>query len=249
MIGFFDSGSGGLSVLKAFRALAPEADVVYFGDIKNAPYGTRSARELEELARAGIAFLKEREATEIVAACNSVSPAMLHGAAGETPMIEMSLPFARSLASRHGQHLLLLATPATVASRLYHDAVGASVSLDALPVAPLAGAIERSATDEEIAAIVRSVFDIVRDETYDGVILGCTHYPLVRDIIERVSRDMFGDRAPAIIDPAEAVAREAAMRFDTKGEGRTAFFISQDSAAFRERVAGMFENRSVELAV
>ncbi|MES2006691.1 MAG: glutamate racemase, partial [Patescibacteria group bacterium] len=80
MIGFFDSGSGGLSVLSHFRRLAPKASVVYFGDIQNAPYGERSAEELASLTVLGVDVLRKHGATSLVSACNSVSPSILAGA-------------------------------------------------------------------------------------------------------------------------------------------------------------------------
>lgn len=87
MIGLFDSGSGGLSVLSALRDRAPHADIVYFGDIKNAPYGIRSQYELNALTIAGVEILRSRGAKEIVSACNSVSQSVLNGAAGSNVLI------------------------------------------------------------------------------------------------------------------------------------------------------------------
>ncbi|MFA6262701.1 MAG: glutamate racemase, partial [Bacteroidia bacterium] len=85
MIGFFDSGSGGLSVLSHFVSLAPEADVVYFGDIANAPYGEKTAEELSALTARGVDVLRKHGAASVVSACNSVSTSILAGASGELP--------------------------------------------------------------------------------------------------------------------------------------------------------------------
>jgi len=247
IIGFFDSGSGGLSVLRTFRVLAPEADIVYFGDIKNAPYGTRSAEELHTLARQGLIFLKQVGATHIVAACNSVSPSILALDSGNIPMIEMSLPTARSLAQSGERRFLLLATPATISSRLYENAVEKCTTLDPLSIPDLARAIEYGDSQEEIRRIVREALTLRAGQTYHGVILGCTHYPLVHDIIAEEAAAVFGD--VNLIDPAVAVASEAATLFDTNGTGQLTFYISSDEGSFRTRIAELFPNEKYEVQV
>lgn len=242
MIGFFDSGSGGLSVLSHFRTLVPDADVVYFGDIKNAPYGEKSPEELAALTRAGVAILRDAGATSIVSACNSVSTSILAGAAGDLPFVEMSIPTAEYMKQFKGKRFLLLATPATIASGMYQRALEGAVSLDVLGVPGLAGAIEFGDPAE---AILRSALEVKKGEQYDGVILGCTHYPLARKMIEPIIAELFGNAV--IIDPGEPVAAEAARVFAAEGGGTMRFIISQDSVTFRLRVAAMMPAHSYEL--
>lgn len=248
MIGFFDSGSGGLTVLSAFLKVAPRADVVYFGDIVHAPYGVRPGGELAELTQSGVEFLRGKGAQSLVSACNSVSASVLAGAADDMPYIEMSTPTAQFLHAYAGKRFLLIATPATVESKLYEHAVGDAVSLDSLAIPDLAGAIEFGKSSEEIQHIVEEAFMQKKDEKYDGLILGCTHYPLVRGVIEETARKFFGQTL-VIVDPAEAVAQEAAVRFDTQGEGKLAFYISQDSPMFRRRVSELFSDRHYTVSV
>jgi len=247
MIGFFDSGSGGLSVLSHFRTLAPEADVIYFGDIKNAPYGEKSAEELSSLTRAGVAVLREAGATSIVSACNSVSTSILAGAAGDMPFVEMSIPTANYMQQFAGKRFLLLATPATVASRMYEHALVGVVSLDSIGVPGLAGAIEFGESSDSIATIVRGALAPKLGKQYDGVILGCTHYPLARTIIEPIIAELFG--GAIIIDPGQPVAAEAAHVFAAKGSGSTRFIISKDSTTFRLRVGAMLQAHSYEMHI
>ncbi|MDE2213479.1 MAG: aspartate/glutamate racemase family protein, partial [Patescibacteria group bacterium] len=235
------------SVLKALREQAPQADIAYFGDIKNAPYGLRNPEELRRLALGGIATLKTMRAGELIAACNSVSPSVLENAAERSPLLEMSLPFARSLSSYAGEHMLLLATPATIASKLYERAVNGTVTLDPLPVPDLAGAIEFGASESVLTGIIREALSQKLGEHYEGLILGCTHYPLVRTEIETVAGTYFPEIK--IIDPAEAVAREAAERFNTKGVGKLHFRISADSEMFRMRVAKLFPSTQKTIEV
>src|SRR3989344_6221172 len=123
MIGIFDSGSGGLTVLKAVREEMPSADVVYFGDIKNAPYGSRSNSELSILTVRAIELLQKRGAESIVSACNSVSASLavsLFDALSITPtqLIEMVGPTVASFRNSDAR-ILLCATPATIRSEVY----------------------------------------------------------------------------------------------------------------------------------
>src|SRR3989344_4876239 len=94
MIGLFDSGSGGLTVIAALRKRAPDVDIVYFGDIQNAPYGEREAEELVRLTESGMKRLSEAGVSEVVSACNSVSLSVLMGSAGHARVIEMTRPVA-----------------------------------------------------------------------------------------------------------------------------------------------------------
>lgn len=238
MIGIFDSGSGGLSVLHAMRVKAPKADIVYFGDIGNAPYGARTQEELATLVNAGMKRLAGQGATEIIAACNSVAFSVLAGAAGHDRVIEMTRPTARMMREYAGERVLLLATQATVNSRIYREALWSIVALDELPVPELAGAIEREEPRERMTAIIRAALQSRKGKTYDKVLLGCTHYPLVADEIAAVAGEFFP--GAALLDPADAVADEAVKRFACNGQGSVQFLITRDSHAFRNRVAPMF---------
>ncbi|OGG51534.1 hypothetical protein A2704_00755 [Candidatus Kaiserbacteria bacterium RIFCSPHIGHO2_01_FULL_54_36b] len=238
MIGLFDSGSGGLSVLSALRVRAPEADIAYFGDITHAPYGTRSPQELIELTKAGVAILKEMGATEIVSACNSVAPSILSGAAGTTPVIEMTKPTAAGMQAHRGARVLLIATPATVNSRIYENALANIVELDSLAIPGLAGAIEFGAADVEIAEIVREALRVKKGKRYGYLLLGCTHYPLALSTIEIEARNILGEIQ--CINPAGYVADEAVERCDCTGTGKLDFKISKDSEPFRARVRALF---------
>ena len=238
MLGIFDSGSGGLSVLSALRAKAPQADIVYFGDIGNSPYGPRSQDELAGFVRAGMKALSDRGATEIIAACNSISFSILAGAAGHDRLIEMTRPTARMMRKFAGERVLLLATQATVDSGIYREALWSIVALDELPVPNLASAIEEGKSPEIIAGIVREALQSRKGNTYDKVLLGCTHYPLVAEIIEKEVRAAYA--SALLIDPAEAVAEEAVQRFDVQGSGILKFVISRDSHEFRNRITPIF---------
>lgn len=238
MIGVFDSGSGGLSVLKALRARAPKADVVYFGDIAHAPYGVRPPEELAHLTEAGVRVLKDSGATEIVSACNSVSPSFLAGTAGKMSSIEMTKPTALGMSTYKDARVLLIATPATVNSKIYEHALADVVELESLAIPELAGAIEFGASDDEVRTIVHTALETHRKKDYAYLLLGCTHYPLAFPIIEREAKSIFPDIQ--CIDPANFVAEEVVNSFDCRGRGKLLFKISKDSEPFRARIHALF---------
>jgi glutamate racemase len=237
MIGIFDSGSGGLTVLKAIRERLPKADIVYFGDIKNAPYGVRSIEELSELTVRAIELLQKEGAENIVSACNSVSAAIAASLADTLPkqLVEMVGPTVNAFKESPAK-ILLVATPATISSEIYQNAfkmIGKEIEV--LPIEPLAGQIEFGASDAEIEDTIRKTFEDVDLTGVDTLLLGCTHYPLVRDIFERVVPGI------EILDPATAVAARVAeqMGASEEGTGSTRFLISRDSEPFRRRIAQM----------
>lgn len=247
MIGIFDSGSGGLSVLAALRRRSPRADIVYFGDIKNNPYGTKSHKELAQLAENGMQLLASRGATEIIAACNSISYSVLAGAAGHDRMIEMTRPTARMMRRFAGERVLLLATSATVASGIYREALWSIVALDELPIPDLAAAIEREKKTPEIMEIIRTALKVREGKEFEKILLACTHYPLVREEIAAVAKELFP--TAELLDPADAVAEEATERFACEGSGSIQFLITADSHGFRNRIAPMFLQGNCSLTV
>ncbi len=246
MIGIFDSGSGGLTVLKEIRKRLPQADITYFGDIKNAPYGIKTTQELAELTVAAVKVLQERGATNIVSACNSVSAALaLSLVDGLAPdkLIEMVGPTVASFEGSPAQ-ILLVATPATIDAEIYQNAfrlIGKEIETSA--IAKLAGEIEFDEPERVLEHTIRNGVSGIDIDTPDTLILGCTHYPFAREIFERVLPHM------QVVDPAVAVAERVAAQFAEEGRGATTFLISQDSAPFRTRVSQMWpdNNHTIEV--
>lgn len=250
MIGIFDSGVGGLTVLKAMRAVYPSIDAVYFGDTKNAPYGQKSGEELSRYTVSGLRFLLDHGASALVSACNSVSASLvlsLHDvlSLGDVPLIEMVGPTVSAFKGSDAR-VALVATVATVESKMYQNAfrmIGKDITAIAIP--ELAGAIERG--DGEAAyerAIAEALAELPAD-SYDMLVLGCTHYPLVIDIFRRLAL------GKAIFDPAEAVAERVYGTLWPRemGYGKTSFFISRDSAQFRTFAAELFPKGSYTISV
>ena len=235
MIGVFDSGSGGLTVLRVVRERMPNADIVYFGDIKNAPYGNKSREELGVLTVLGIERLIREGATEIVSACNSVSVSIV------LPMfeildlphaniVEMVGPTVSGLRGTEGS-VLVVATHATIESNAYQDGLRmVGVSADGLALPDLVSLIEGGASDDAMREYVHNALAPELKEDHTHLLLGCTHFPLIRTIFTDVVKEV--QPTCVIVDPALSVASVVAQRFRDAGGGTTRFVITEDSPVF-----------------
>jgi glutamate racemase len=236
MLGVFDSGSGGLTVLRALRERMPSVDIVYFGDLKNAPYGNKSREELGVLTVLGIERLIKEGATEIVSACNSVSVSIV------LPMfeildlphaniVEMVGPTVTGLRGTDGK-VLVVATHATIESHAYQDGLRmVGVSADGLALPDLVALIEGGASDGDMREHVRAALAPQLAMGYTHLLLGCTHFPLIRHLFDDVVREV--DPTCTIVDPAVSVADVVARRFTDSGQGTIRFIVTQDSPVFR----------------
>jgi len=165
MIGIFDSGAGGLTVARALRLLAPQADLVYFADIAQMPYGSKSDEEIQRLTLRDITLLRATGATTIVSACNSVSASVIlpmfevFGVTAST-LVEMVGPAIDDLASRGVTSTILLATQATVRSGMYVS-MAAKKGINIFPVAcpELASQIESGESSEVITQTIQHVLE------------------------------------------------------------------------------------------
>jgi glutamate racemase len=251
MIGIFDSGSGGLSVLRAIRARTQSADIVYFGDLKNAPYGNRDRAELDTLTANGVQILRKHGATYIVSACNSVAISTkpmctLSGFPFEN-VVEMVGPTVHSFAHTRAR-VLILATKATIESRIYQDEFQ-KIGIEAFGVAipELVSLIEGSGDRAGMQEIVGKALSVSLTNEYTHVILGCTHFPLIRDVFEEALAPL--ESKVILVDPAESVARTVITHFDTSGEGSTRFLVSARSPVFESFLKPLFPNALPDIEV
>ena len=243
-IGVFDSGVGGLTVVRALRAALPGEDVVYLGDTARVPYGSKSPRTVEKYSLTCQQFLLAKGVKLVLIACNTASanalPALL--AASPVPVIGAVEPGTTSaLAATRNGHLGVIGTLGTIRSGAYATAIAARdphAKLTALACPLLVPLAEEGWTDptDEVAAIVArrylsQLFD--RDREIDTLVLGCTHYPLLREVIERVARELAG-RPIAVVDSATAMAEAARDALGTganrrDGAGRLDCFATDTS--------------------
>jgi glutamate racemase len=240
-IGIFDSGAGGLTVLHECLVTTPHEDFVYLGDGARCPYGPRSRAEIRRFSHEVASYLEVLGVKLIVAACNSATAAALPELQERlaVPIVGVLAPEAHAaVQATRNRRIGILATKATVESGRYEAAIhaldaGAQVVAVACPgLVPL---IEAAALTHEIDGAVREYARPLKDAEVDTVILGCTHYPLLRPVFERV----FG-RATTLVFSADETAREVAETLERKGiendgarEGSVRFLTTGDPEEFR----------------
>src|SRR6516165_6614797 len=218
-IGVFDSGVGGLTVLHECLVTLPHEDFVYLGDGARLPYGPRPLEEIRRFAAEIAGYLEALGVKLVVAACNSATAAALPDLQREleVPVVGVLAPEAHAavLATRN-RRIGLLATEATVASRRYEElvhALDAGAELLSVACPRLVPLIEgKDPFGDETIAVVRAYAAPLLEAGVDTVVLGCTHYPLIRPIFQRV----FG-RGVTLVFSAEEVAREVAETLARKG--------------------------------
>jgi len=256
-IGVFDSGIGGLTVLKELTALLPGEDFIYLGDTARLPYGTKSNEVIVRYSRENTEFLLAKGIKLLVVACNTSSAVALGEIASHTmvPVIGVIEPGARAAvkASRTGK-IGVIGTEATIASGAYTRAIQnlrprAEIYTRACPL--LVPLVEEGWTDNEIAErTVAYYLESLKASGIDTLLLGCTHYPLLRGVFERVL-----DARVRIVDSAVATAAEvreklAALKLKRRGAGAGAqsFFVTETPDRF-VRVGRRFIGPRVESAV
>lgn len=209
-IGVFDSGVGGLSVLRAMRELLPRENVVYFGDQGHVPYGPRSMEEIQRFSEGITRFLLERQCKLIVVACNTASAAALkylRATFPDMPFVGMEPAVKPAAESTKTGKVGVLATPATFQGALYASVVerfGAGVELFQHTCPGLVNQIERGELDSaDTRKILEDALHPMLEKNIDTVVLGCTHYPFVIPLIQNIA-----GANVRVIDPAPAVAKQ-----------------------------------------
>lgn len=239
-IGVLDSGVGGLSVLRHIRALLPHEDLIYVADQAHVPYGPRPQEEIQAFTLGIANYLVDRGAKLIVVACNAASAAALdtlRECVSEVPIVGME-PAVKPAAGRTLSGTVgVLATPGTLNSHRYASlmarfAAGITVLED--PCAGLVELIEAGAlSDPSTEQLLRGVVEPMLAAGADTLVLGCTHYPFVTPLLERIAGD-----SVAIIDPGPAVARQSLVVLQQNGlqiladrsPGKTSCLTSGDPA-------------------
>jgi glutamate racemase len=209
-IGVFDSGVGGLSVLRAIRRVLPEEPVVYFADQAHVPYGPRPLEEVRAFSVAITRFLLEQGAKLIVVACNAASAAALHHLRQILPDIQfvgMEPAIKPAAEWTHSGVVGVLATPATFQGELYASVVerfANGVTLLPHTCPGLVGQIEKGELNTpRTKTILENALRPMLEQGIDTIVLGCTHYPFVIPLIQEIA----GPNV-RVMDPAPAVARQ-----------------------------------------
>ena len=236
-IGVFDSGLGGLCAVRELRRLLPEEDIVYFGDTGRVPYGTKSPETIKQYAREDADFLLSKDVKLALAACGTVSAVALDELKRDFPVplfgvIEAAVDAAVRAAR---SSVAVIGTDATIKSGIYEKKLREKGCTDVISRAcPLFVPLVEcgfTARDNELTRGVAEMYLCdIKSSRADTLILGCTHFPIISDII--------GDVLPnvTLIDPAkEAAATVAAYirenRVGSNG-GKTEYFVSDDAESF-----------------
>lgn len=242
-IGIFDSGVGGLTILREIREQIPCHPVYYLADQAHIPYGAHTQAELRQYSEEIARFLMAQGARIIVVACNSASAAALHYLRSlfpETPFVGMEPAVKPAASSTHSGVIGVLATPVTFQGELYASVVSrfaknVTVLQDTCP--GLVSQIEtgRLKAPETRDILERALYPML-EQKVDTIVMGCTHYPFVIPLI----REIVGSGVQ-VIDPAPAVARQARRLLETRGmlfscpaRAPAAFFSTGDPIQFSE---------------
>jgi glutamate racemase len=258
-IGVFDSGFGGLTVLRALLPLLPGAEFLYLGDTARLPYGSKSRATIVRYALSSTRFLLDQGADFLVIACNTATALALEEIRASTavPVLGVIETGANEAASSSKtREILVIGTDATIASHAYAAACrerGLRALEKACPLlVPLVeeGWVDHPVTAEVIRIYLTELLEQAQEEALDPdtLVLGCTHYPLLRPMMEAAV-------APAIkvIDSAEATASQAARLLSghrglygkSAGAGRCRFFATDSVAKFR-RLGARFLGSAID---
>ncbi len=258
-IGVFDSGFGGLTVLKALLEVIPEADYVYFGDTARLPYGSKSVETVGRYAVEAAHFLESSGAQMLVIACNTATALALDRITGaaRVPVIGVVEPGAEAAAAAtKNRKVIVIGTEATVSSHAYRKALelrGLQAREKACPLlVPLVeeGWVEHPVT-EQVARIYLGESFTDTFHGADTMVLGCTHYPLLKPLLVRVTPDHVN-----IVDSAESTACAVAARLkyllppsdsllERRASPRLKFFATDSTEKFR-RLGARFLGRSID---
>ena len=233
-VGVFDSGLGGLSVLRVLRQQLPAQPMVYIGDQIHTPYGVRTLEEVRQLTTEAVKFLFRQDARLIVIACNTASAAALKSLRVQfpgVPFVGME-PAVKPAAEQTQSGVVgVLATYATFQSELYASVVerfAKDVKVLQSPCPGLVAEIEKgNLTGNETRQILQRELGPMLEKGIDTVVLGCTHYPFVIPLIQEI----VGPKV-RVIDPAPAVARQTAHLLKEEGwlaesgQGEVKFFTT-----------------------
>ena len=245
-IAVFDSGVGGLTVLHEFLVSLPEEDYVYLGDDARFPYGTKSEAELGECVEQNAGFLLERGTKLIVIACNSAASAGLDvvremAAAHGVEVVAVIEPEAEIAAAiTDSGKVGVMATPATVAGGAYLRALSAQhreLTVTQVAAPDLAAIIQRGFPfSEEVVERIRSYTVPLQRAEVDTVILGCTHYPLVRPMLQRfLGRDVrLVSAGHALAATAQRLLESRELEATDSREGEYRFVCTGDPDVFRD---------------
>ncbi len=261
-IGFFDSGLGGLLILKAVVKVLPAYDYEYYGDTKNLPYGDRSENEIYELTKAGVKHLFEQNCSLVIIACNTASAETLRRLQDEFLPKEYSdrkilgviIPVIEEVIEGECKKVLMFATQRTVSSGKYHLELGKrneiNTKIEAVATPELVPLLE-AGNIAGANAIAQALIDerLLNGREVDGLILGCTHYTLLTEKL----RESYGEKIQ-IFSQAEIIPEKfgeylmkhtAIEAILSRGGGRNVF-LTEHKESYDKHISMLLEGQFIQ---
>ena len=241
-IGVFDSGLGGLTVVREIRKRLPHENIVYFGDIARLPYGTKSKAQIVNFSVQNTEFLLKYRVKAVVVACNSSSSAAFHllRQRFQTLVVDVIQPAAEaaSLVTRTGR-IGLIATRATIESRAYEKALmrlNPRIKVFSQVCSLFVPLVEEGWFEHPISLkIARQYLNALRSRSIDTLILGCTHYPLLKSVIGRAMGKAIHlvDSAKPTVDKLTSLLMENRLSYPGMKKGSLNVYVSDMPCNFK----------------
>lgn len=258
-IGVFDSGVGGLSVLKELKKTFPNENFIYVADTLRMPYGEREAQEIVQYTRECFKKLEEENVKLVAIACNTSTSYSLEEMKKEFDFPVIGVTGAGSLdasLATKNKKILIMATNATVKSGIFEELVGkvdSKVEIKLKGCPQLVRAVEEGKGQKAEYEIVKSCIGEFKNYDYDTLLLGCTHFPLAKKAIEEVLKEE--NKKVNLIDPAKSIAIDLKTimndlrMLSEKNQASIKYFVTGDEAKFKKVAYKLLNLKEEELEV
>lgn len=245
-IAVFDSGMGGISVLREMTKLMPNEDFIYYGDSKHAPYGTKTLEEVRALTIEHITYLiKEKHAKAVAVACNTATSAavrILRDMYPDLPLVGVEPAIKPAVLATGHAKVVVMATPMTLREEKFHkleSLYDEQADIYPLPCPGLMEFVEQGIlSGEKLETFLHNLLDPYKDKDITGIVLGCTHYPFLKETIQKIAGP-----SVTIFDGGYGTAKELLRRLrvadlaqvDNMRKGSVTFLNSSDDPALIQR--------------
>lgn len=249
-IGVFDSGIGGLTVVRALMERLPYENIVYFGDTARVPYGVKSVETISHFTTQIAQFLLEKEVKLLIIACNTMAAVAAQVVRDLSPVPVLDVIDAGAVAAKDGKRIGVIGTPTTINSNAYARAIhehAPESRIHSQACALFVPLVEEGWLDHEVTRLTaREYLRPLMAEKIDTLVLGCTHYPLLKPLLQEVA-----GADVRLVDSAEAMAEQAAATLEEKGpansgpgEPRYDFYVTDVPLRF-QTIGERFLGRSL----
>lgn len=258
-IGIFDSGIGGLTVFKEIKKLLPQKRIIYLGDTARVPYGTRSPEIVRRYSLENAYFLKNRGINFLVVACNTSSAVALDAlrAKFDLPIVGVIEPGAKAaVKATKNKRVAVVGTPATIASGAYPKAIeklDKSIKVIGQPCPLFVPIVEEGWLNHEATKLIAREYLMQiwqADKLVDTIVLGCTHYPLLKPLLKKVAKEIFDHEITFVDSAIETASALKELTDNSKvplanDDGSVSFCITDFPERFKQ-VGGLFLKEEIK---